>query len=241
MKKLYIIKAGTTFSSALETLGDFDDWVKNALGTLAVPIEIVDMAQQVTLPSPEECCAVIVTGSHAMVTDNLGWSLALEAWIPLLVKASVPFLGICYGHQLLARAMGGEVGYHPHGREIGTVAITLMPEAEDDLLVMGVPSLFSAHTTHAQTVLRLPPCSVHLACSDHDPHHAFRVGVCAWGVQFHPEYTADIMTLYISAQAESLRREGRTVEGLLSQVAECCFARKVLTNFAAVVNKGRFD
>lgn len=237
MKKLYIIKAGSTFSSTPQDLGDFDDWVTNALGALAVTIELVDMAQYHTLPSPEECSAVIVTGSHAMVTDNLAWSLALEAWIPLLVAASVPFLGICYGHQLLARAMDGEVGYHPHGREIGTVPITLTSEADGDLLVKGVPALFFAHTTHAQTVLSLPPHAVHLACSDHDLHQAFRVGVCAWGVQFHPEYTPDIMRFSISAQAESLRREGRTVEGLLSQVAETTFARMVLTNFAALVNR----
>jgi GMP synthase (glutamine-hydrolysing) len=241
MKKLYIIKAGATFSSTLEQYGDFDDWIKNALGELAIPVEVVKVLQGSPLPSPDVCRAVIVTGSHAMVTDNLLWSLALEEWIPLLVKAGVPFLGICYGHQLLARAMGGEVGYHPLGREIGTVSITLMPEGEYDFLVKGFPSLFSAHTTHAQTVLRLPPLAKHLARSDHDPHHAFRVGVCAWGVQFHPEYTADVMRAYISAQADSLRREGRTVDGLLSQVRESPFARKVLTNFAALVNMRRFD
>lgn len=241
MKKLYIIKAGSTFSSALETLGDFDDWVISALGALALPIELVDVAQEHTLPLPEECGAVIVTGSHAMVTDNLEWSLALEAWIPLLVADRVPFLGICYGHQLLARAMGGEVGFHPLGKEIGTVPITLVPEAAGDLLFKGVPSPFFAHTTHAQTALRLPSGAVHLACNDHDPHHAFRVGHCAWGVQFHPEYTTEIMKLYIAAQAKTLTREGCTAEGLLSQVTESLNARLVLTNFAALVNSSATD
>ncbi len=55
MKKLYIIKVGSTFSSALETLGNIDDWVTNALGALAVLIEVVDVKQQSPLPSPEEC------------------------------------------------------------------------------------------------------------------------------------------------------------------------------------------
>lgn len=237
MKKLYIIKAGTTFSSTLERLGDFDDWVKKALGELAVPVEIIDVVQGIPLPEPEQCCAVIVTGSHAMVTDNLAWSLALEAWIPLLVADCVPFLGICYGHQLLARAMGGEAGYHPLGREIGTVAIKLLPEAEDDPLFRGAPALFSAHTTHAQSALQLPPGALLLACSDHESHHAFRVGSSAWGVQFHPEYTREVMWAYIAAQAESLRSEGRGVEGLLLQVTECPSASNVLTNFASLVNR----
>ncbi len=235
MKKLYIIKAGTTFSSTLERFGDFDDWVKAALGELAVPVEVIDVVQGSPLPEPGECSAVIVTGSHAMVTDNLLWSLALEAWISLLLADSVPFLGICYGHQLLARAMGGVVGYHQLGREIGTVTIKLMLEAEGDPLFRGVPPLFSAHTTHAQSALNLPPDAVPLASSGHEAHHAFRMGSCAWGVQFHPEYTELVMRAYISAQAESLRSEGRSVEGLLLQVAECPSASRVLTNFAALV------
>lgn len=237
MKKLYIIKAGTTFSSILRRFGDFDDWVKNALGELAVPVEVLDVVKGSALPVTGECSAVIVTGSHAMVTDNRAWSLALEAWIPLLIAARVPFLGICYGHQLLARAMGGEVRYHPLGSEIGTVAISLASKAEGDPLLEGIPSLFSAHTIHDQSALSLPQSAVPLACSNHDRHHAFRIGSCAWGVQFHPEYTADVMRAYLSTQTKELRRDGRSVEGLLSQVTESPFARKVLTNFAAFVNR----
>lgn len=241
MKTLYIIKTGTTFHSTLERFGDFDDWVLNVLGELAVPVKVITVAQGGSLPATGECSAVIVTGSHAMVTDNSGWSLALESWIPLLVADSVPFLGICYGHQLLARSMGGEVDYHPRGREIGTVSISLTPDAEVDLLFNDFPPLFSAHTTHAQSALQLPSGSVRLACSDHDQHHAFRVGTCAWGVQFHPEYTADVMRAYILAQEEILRTEGYSVEGLLSEVTGTPFARMVLANFAALVKTGRFD
>jgi GMP synthase (glutamine-hydrolysing) len=237
MKKLYIIKTGTTFLTTLERFGDFDDWVLNALGELAVPVEVVNVVHGSPLPATGECRAVIVTGSHAMVTDNLAWSLALEAWIPLLVAGSVPFLGICYGHQLLARSMGGEVDYHPCGREIGTVSIRLTADAEADLLFNDLPPLFSAHTTHAQSALQLPACSVRLACSDHDQHHAFRVGTCAWGVQFHPEYTADVMRAYICAQDQSLSEEGYCVDGLLSEVTGTPFARRVLANFAALVNQ----
>ncbi|MEI6756474.1 MAG: glutamine amidotransferase [Chlorobium sp.] len=236
MKKLYIIKAGSTFSSTLEALGDFDDWIKTALGTPKVPVEVVDIVQGSALPSSEECGGVIVTGSHAMVTDNLAWSLSIESWIPSLVGSGVPLLGICYGHQLLGRAMGGEVGYNPLGKEIGTVGISLTHEAEGDLLFRGIPSLFAAHTTHAQSVLCLPPDAVVLARNSHDQHHAFRIGDCAWGVQFHPEYTAAVMQAYISAQSKTLLRNGQNVERLLQEVTETPFARKVLSNFAELVD-----
>ena len=235
MKQLYIIKAGTTFSSTLESLGDFDDWIITALGRTELPVIVIDVVQGNPLPSPEECSGVIVTGSHAMVTDNQPWSLRIESWIPTLIAAGVPFLGICYGHQLLGRATGGEVGYNPLGKEIGTVAITLTPESKNDPLFNGVSGTFQAHTTHAQSVLKLPSNALLLAGNAHEPHHAFRIGSCAWGVQFHPEYTAEVMQAYITAQAESLRKKGRNVENMLHEVTETPLARTVLSNFGSLV------
>jgi len=235
MQKLCIIKAGSTFSSTLERLGDFEEWIINALGAIPLSVEVIDAREGGALPSPDACGGVIVTGSHAMVTDNLAWSLGMESWIPLLVEAAVPFLGICYGHQLLGRAMGGEVGYHPLGREIGTVAIMLAAEAVHDPLFNALPDRFAAHATHAQSVLTLPPGAVTLASSLHDPVHAFRVGSAAWGVQFHPEYSAAVMQAYISAQGESLRQSGRSVGNLLKDAVDTPHARKVLTNFGTLV------
>ena len=60
------------------------------------------------LPPPADCRAVVITGSHAMVTDNRPWSVKVANWIPMLVNYEVPFLGICYGHQLLAQAMAAQ-------------------------------------------------------------------------------------------------------------------------------------
>ena len=235
MKQLYIIKAGTTFSSTLETLGDFDDWIKAALCRPELSVVVIDVVSGSPLPSPDECSGVIVTGSHAMVTDNLPWSLQIESWIPSLVAAEVPFLGICYGHQLIGRAMGGEVGCNPNGREIGTVAVTLTSESKKDPLFQGTPAIFHAHATHAQSVLKLPPDAHLLASNTHEAVHAFRIGACAWGVQFHPEYTTEVMRAYITAQAESLRKKGRNVEDFLLEVRDTPFARKVLSNFSSLL------
>ena len=235
MKQLYIIKAGTTFSSTLETLGDFDDWIKAALCRPELSVVVIDVVSGSPLPSPDECSGVIVTGSHAMVTDNLPWSLQIESWIPSLVAAEVPLLGICYGHQLIGRAMGGEVGCNPNGREIGTVAVTLTSESKKDPLFQGTPAIFHAHATHAQSVLKLPPDAHLLASNTHEAVHAFRIGACAWGVQFHPEYTTEVMRAYITAQTESLRKKGRNVEDFLLEVRDTPFARKVLSNFSSLL------
>ncbi|MBV5328606.1 MAG: glutamine amidotransferase [Chlorobium sp.] len=237
MKKLYIIKAGSTFASTIAELGDFEAWIIRALGVLSIPVEVVNAVHGEPLPLPDECCGVLVTGSHAMVTQNLPWSVGIESWIPLLVGAGVPFLGICYGHQLLGRAMGGKVGYHPKGSETGTVTLTLTPEAGDDLLFQDIPSTFRAHATHAQSVLELPSGAVTLARNAHDPHHAFRVGTAAWGVQFHPEYTAAVMQAYINADRDSLSRSGCDVSALLREVTHTPEASGILRKFAVHVER----
>jgi GMP synthase (glutamine-hydrolysing) len=167
-----------------------------------------------------------------MVTDNLPWSLAIEQWIPRLVAADVPFFGICYGHQLLGRAMGGEVGYHPLGKEVGTFEIRLKPEARQDPLFATLPRQFPVHATHSQSVLKLPPEAVLLAENSYEPHHAFRVGKCAWGVQFHPEYNCDIERDYIEAQAKSLTESGHNVAERLANLRDTPEASLLLQKFA---------
>lgn len=235
---LFILKVGTTFPATAAALGDFDTWTRTALGDLATPVVIWDVEDDASLPAVQACAGVIITGSHAMVTDRLAWSVAIEDWLPALVEAEVPILGVCYGHQLLAQAMGGEVGYHPQGKEVGTREIELLPACAADPLFRSLPPSFLAHTTHAQTVLHLPPGAVRLAANLHEPNHAFRLGARAWGVQFHPEYTPPIMRAYIEQQAEVLTRMGQDVARLLDDVSATPFAAEVMTRFAALVEHG---
>lgn len=235
MKRLYIIKAGTTFPDIARQWGDFDKWTVKALGAPGRVISIVDAEHGAPLPPVSECAGVVVTGSHAMVTDDLPWIRSLEAWVALLLTAGVPFFGICFGHQLLAKATGGEVDYHPRGEETGTVEIHLLPESAEDTLFRRLPKRFRVHATHSQTVIRLPENAARLAANGHDPNHAFRVGGNAWGVQFHPEYDAGIMKSYILAEAAELQKAGRDVSKLLQSVTETPVALQILKNFKAFI------
>ncbi len=232
---LFIIKTGSTFPDTKKRFGDFDDWTLAALGPLAVETAVVDAEHLQPLPAACTCAGVVITGSHAMVTQELPWSLAIEAWLPSLIEARVPILGICFGHQLLAKAMGGAVHYHPKGREVGTVEIRLTAEAVDDVLFGTLPARFHVHATHAQSVQTLPAGAVRLAENHHETHHAFRLGDCAWGVQFHPEYDSAVMRAYIQAQADELTRTGCDVAQRLGEVKETPQAVEMLRNFARFV------
>lgn len=235
MKKMYIIKTGTTFPSTMKQFGDFDKWTTEAFGPVDLEIAVIDAEHGEQLPAADRCAGIAITGSHSMVTDDLDWSLKLEEWLRSLLKAEVPIFGTCYGHQLLARAAGGKVGFHPQGKEVGTVEITLTPDHANDPIFRNLPQTFSVHATHAQSVLELPEGAVHLAANEYEPNHAFRIGEVAWGVQFHPEYSIDIMRSYIEHQSEILEAAGQDVSERLADVTDTPIATELFRKFGQLV------
>jgi GMP synthase (glutamine-hydrolysing) len=170
-----------------------------------------------------------------MVSDKAEWSENAGRWLVKAVRSEVPVLGVCYGHQLLAHALGGEAGYHPNGRETGTHEVELLPEAASDSLFRELPATFPAQLTHRQSVLRLPEGAVLLGRNQFEPHQAFRIGPCAWGVQFHPEFTDAIMSAYLKVQAHDLTREGLDAEALIAGVRPAPDASSLLSRFSRFV------
>lgn len=197
---LYIIKTGDTLPALKTRYGDFEDWIERGLQGQGLPVRTIDPRTQAEWPAQAQVAGVVVTGSPAMVTDRAGWSERTAGWLALQVGQEVPVLGICYGHQLLAHALGGVVGEHPQGIEIGTVAVQSTEAAASDPVFSALPAQFLAQSVHEQSVLRLPPGATVLARNAHEPHQAFRAGRAAWGVQFHPEFSRAVMQDYLDLE-----------------------------------------
>ena len=211
--------------------GGFPHWIRVAAGLERDAAVVVDVEHGEALPAAIGFAGVMVTGSGAMVTERRDWSERSAAWLRDAAHAGVPLFGICYGHQLLAHALGGEVGDNPNGRKMGTVAVDLLPAAADDPLFAGLPRRFLAQATHQQSVLRAPQGATVLARSEHDHCHAFRWGEAAWGVQFHPEFGTVHMRGYVRARAEALARDGLDPKRIAAEVAAAPHARNVLRRF----------
>lgn len=234
-RPIVVVKTGRTYPELARRYGDFEDWITQGLGVASPAVTIVDVEANSRLPQPGDVSGAVITGSHSMVTEGQGWVEPLAEWIRWLIECEVPVLGVCYGHQLLGHALGGRVGFLPDGPEIGTVELDLLQEGKSDPLLGGMPERFHAHTTHAQSVLKLPDGALLLARTDHEAHAAFRVGTCAWGVQFHPEYDERIMRHYVREQRatlEALGRDAVRIEGEVRTVE----AGRILNRFAELVS-----
>ncbi len=235
MRKTVIIKTGDTFPGIAARFGDFEEWIINSLGYDQDQVRVVNVEKGASLPDVTECNGAVIAGSHAMVTQDLDWSLKIESWVPGAVKEKIPLLGICYGHQLIAKALGGKVGYHPGGIEIGSVKIKRSEECEQDRLFKGLPLHFFVHACHSQTVVTLPPDAVVLASNPFEPHHAFRIGGLTWGVQFHPEYDESIMKAYIDNMVSDIKMAGRKGHQIMDQVVETPEALRIIRRFARLI------
>jgi len=232
-KPILIIKTGSTLPELRTQKGDFEDWITTGLGN-NFPIQVVDVKNGATLPDADHFSAVVITGSHHMVTDHLPWSEAAARWLAQAVCLELPVLGICYGHQLLAHALGGEVGDNPQGSEYGTTEVHLHPTARQDPLFNQMPDKFLAQVCHKQTVLKLPPGAILLAHSSKDNYQAFRVGQ-SWGVQFHPEFDAKAMRFYLRQFRQILVEEGQEPDAILELVCETPISTSLLAKFAHLI------
>ncbi len=236
MRPLLIVKTGSSLPELVARRGDYEDWIASGLGLGSERVQVVAVQAGAVLPEPEEVAGAVVTGSSALVSRRESWSEATGRWLVRALAAGRPLLGICYGHQLLAQALGGRVEANPRGREIGSIEVRPRAEASGDPLLGALPAPWRVQATHVESVLELPPGARWLAGSALDPHQAFAVGERAWGVQFHPEFDAEVIRAYLDARREILRAEGLDPDALVRGVVDSDHGRVVLRNFAALLD-----
>jgi GMP synthase (glutamine-hydrolysing) len=178
----------------------------------------------------------VVTGSRASVYWDEPWIGRLKEWVGEAVAAGLPFLGVCYGHQLLANVLGGRV------EDMGEYEIgyRTVHQDGDNRLLDGIDDDFTAFTTHSDRVTEAPPGATVFARNDYGIH-GFRKGR-VFAVQFHPEYDAETARTVTAGKDEQLddERIEAVLEGITpANYRAACEAKQLFDNFLSFVESER--
>lgn len=161
---------------------------------------------------------VVMGGPQQAYDDNSApWLRHTKELIRQAVGAGLPTLGICLGAQLLAEAAGGRVVAGEEGPELGAKLVAKRDVAGKDPLFWDLPLSPIVVQWHWDVIRDLPPSATLLMSSTTYPHQAFRVGERAWGLQFHVEAPAEMISRWAALDTADLVSLGIDPQVLLDR------------------------
>lgn len=188
------------------------------------------------VPASTDFDAVVVTGSRSSVYWDETWIANTKDWVGKAIDRKIPFLGICWGHQLLAEVLGGTVSDMGE-YEVGYSEIRHFGNSR---LFRGIDRRFTAFTSHSDAVVDLPPGATPLAENEYS-NHGFRSGR-VFGVQFHPEYDVEsARDLVDEKDLTDERRAAVLAEITAENYAKACPSKLVFENFLEFVREGHTE
>ncbi|MEE8144937.1 MAG: GMP synthase [Kiloniellales bacterium] len=187
-------------------VGQRDDRASRMLAERGYALHWCSPGKGDSLPDPrDDFCAAVVYGGPESANDGEDKPYIRQEidWIEKWLAAERPFLGICLGAQMLARALGAPVSLHPDGLyEIGYVPVKPTDSA-NGFLDEGL------HVYHwHKEGFEVPDGAELLALGPTFPNQAFRYGPRIYGIQFHPEVTARVLTRWIREAGHMLVEPG---------------------------------
>lgn len=148
------------------------------------------------LPAIGDCHAYIISGSHSSVDDPDAWIERLYQFIQVCIEQQKPLVGICFGHQLIAKALGGTVYKVPHGWSLGIAFTDIISSAS----WMTPPSAkLDISVGHQEQIATLPQGARILAGSDLYPNFLIQHNERTLSTQGHPEFSADLLLKVIAS------------------------------------------
>jgi GMP synthase-like glutamine amidotransferase len=217
--RVTIIETGRAPGRLSEDFPRYPDMFMSLLGAADAnftyePVRVLDGA---ALPDAAGCEAVLITGSPFGVYDSTPWMEPLRAFIRQAASARTPMVGVCFGHQIMADALGGDVRKSEKGWGVGRHRYEVV---EARLWMAGAGETMSLSVSHQDQVIAPPKGATTLARSAHTAHAMLAYeDFPAISLQGHPEFgDAFVAALYSARRGGSL--SDAQVDGAIASLSQ---------------------
>jgi GMP synthase-like glutamine amidotransferase len=180
----------------LDVAGDYTDMFRALLEPAGIEVVPYDLAEGEVPGSVRECDGWITTGSRRHVHETgVPWIRVMADLVREFRREDRPFVGVCFGHQMIAHALGGEVAPAAAGWGVG----------RKDVVISDVPGWMDAASfpimnSHVDEITRLPPGASAIGGDEHCRNAMIRLGPRMIGMQGHPEFGVDYARALIRAR-----------------------------------------
>lgn len=195
------------------------------------PVEALQVVRDPLPSDPSAYAGLLITGSAASVLDpEVAWLPGLEAFVSAALERDVPILGVCFGHQLVAKLLWGPDALRLSPTpEVGWFEIERTAE---DALLEGFPRRFTTFLSHFDEVLEAPAGLECVARSERCGVQAFQVpGRPVWCVQFHAEMDAEETERLLRQRLAKNPHLGDPEQALERRVDSSALKRRLFENF----------
>lgn len=210
-RRIGLLQCGHVMPALAERHGDYPDLFKRFLAPFDVDITTYDATSGVLPADPAEQDGWLISGSTDSTYDDRPWIPPLEVLVRSIVDEGRPVVGICFGHQIVAQALGGRVERSAAGWGIGGHDYeVVVPHSWT-----GTATRARMIASHQDQVSVLPDGAEVFLRTDHCPNAGFTVGDDVMTIQPHPEFERDLSREITGARA-AIFGEALTAEGLAS-------------------------
>ncbi len=192
--KIGILQTGKVPDELYEKHGDYPSMFERLLADPDFEFATFAVVDGRFPEGPDACAGWVITGSKYGAYEDHAWIPPLEDFLRRVYAAGIPIVGICFGHQILAQALGGKVEKFDGGWSVGV----------EDYAIDGVGDDVQVVAWHQDQVTEPPEAAEVVGSSPFCRYAALAYGDRAWSIQPHPEFSGEFMADLIKARGSIL-------------------------------------